>query len=374
MTERRVVPGRIFKPSTLHGRDGLLSAFLAILLARVPDTDNALLTRIKDLAKNDAALPAGDRSLRDLLHALNRFTKAVETPSPALQRGLAFLQPGTDLDLAAQKLKSIVTTMMAAVEEERITRLRSMPISERAIGELRDAVETSMLTPPGGVSLFRGFSIAKAPAHLEAEIFTSRFTGLSKAQFVDPPMEWESAGFAKQFAERVADQADARIWNVFTRLHRELVTVAARIEGPAFWGRITTLAADVGAEPMLIVSRQAEGRALRQFVYQLREPPGGLTIERKNRQDMGDAYIATVEGIDVHGADFPAGTAWLFSPYILQAVQYAELNTHGNVVTVTFEPAEDLTGILVAEFRQKALWADWPIYDIRCEDPEATDD
>src|SRR5438552_4104524 len=73
----------------------------------------------------------------------------------------------------------------------------------------------------------------------------------------------------------------------FTRLRREQVAVATRIEDPAFWQQITGLAAGVGAEPMLIVSRQAEGRALRQFVYQLREPPGGLTIER--RQDMGNS-------------------------------------------------------------------------------------
>src|SRR5262249_18059974 len=80
MTERRVVPGRTFTPSTLHGRDGLQTSLLSMLLARVSGTDDALLKRINDLAENEAALPTGDRSLRDLLLGLERFTKIIEIP------------------------------------------------------------------------------------------------------------------------------------------------------------------------------------------------------------------------------------------------------------------------------------------------------
>jgi hypothetical protein len=281
MTERRVVPGRIFTPSTLHGRDGLQAALLSMLLARVPEADEPLLTRARNLAKNEAALPAGDRSLRDLLHGLDRFTKLIETPPPVLQRGLMLLKPDADFASAGERLKSILSAMVGAIEDERTARLRARPISARAIDELRDAVENSMLRPPGGISFFRGFSIAKAPQNTEAELFTSRFNGLSKAQFVDPPMEWETVGFTKHYAELVADQAGRRVWDLFTRQRREQASVAARIEDPAFWQQVKALAQSVGAEPMLIVSRQAEGRALRRFVYQLREPPSGLTIEQK---------------------------------------------------------------------------------------------
>jgi hypothetical protein len=120
---------------------------------------------------------------------------------------------------------------------------------------------------------------------------------------------------------------------------------------------------------MLLVSRQAEGRALRKFVYKLSEAPQGLKIEQKPRQDTENSYIATVEGIDVHGADFEPGTAWLFSPFILQSVDFVELNPKGHIVSVDFEQGDDLKGSLVAEFRQRAIWNDWMIYDIKCEDP-----
>ncbi|MGE0054000.1 MAG: hypothetical protein AB7S74_07310 [Hyphomicrobium sp.] len=373
MTERRVVPGRVFTPSTLHGRDGLRAALVSMLLARVPEADDPLLSRIKDLAKNETGLPSGDRSLRDVLHGFDRLNKLLETLPHALQRGLTLLKPDADFSSAAMRLKSILTAMVATIEGERAARLRALPISEHLIGELRDAVENSILTPPGEATFFRGFSIAKAPQNPAPELITLRFNGLSKAQFVDPPMEPESSGLTKHYAKLVTDSAYQHIWNLFTLQPREPVSVASRIEELEFWQQVKDLACGVGAEPALMVSRQAEGRALKQFVYEIREPPGGLTIERKNQKDLANSYIATVEGIDVFGADFSAGSAWLFSPYILQTVEYARPEADEHIVAIRFEPGEDLIGPLVAEFRQRAVWADWPIYDIHCEDPEDTE-
>ena len=111
-----------------------------------------------------------------------------------------------------------------------------------------------MLTPTGGVPYFRGFSIDKVPQQQEGEVFTFRLNGLSKAQFVDPPMEHESLGFTKYFAGHVQQQAGHRAWNLFTRRPRTSIDISSRIEERGFWQRAKELAQDVGAEPMLIVS------------------------------------------------------------------------------------------------------------------------
>lgn len=369
MTERRVVPGRIYTPSTLRSRQDLQSALLAMLLARAPEGDDALLRRIQDFAKNDAALPAGDRSLREVLQSLDRLGKVLDAPPPILSRGLALIQPDADVAAMVERTKSIVTKIKAAIEHERTERLRAKPIDGHRIQRIRDAVDAAMTTPPGGVFFFRGFQIEKGPQYAQAELFTFSLNGLSKAQFVDPPMEWETIGFTEHFAEHVIRAAGQRVWGTFTRRPREQALVPFRIEDPAFWQQVKALAADVGAEPLLLVSRQAEGRALRQFVYQLREPPGQLTVERKRRQDMGNFYIATFEGVDVYGADFEPGIAWLFSPYVLRSVAYAYMDAEQHITSLAFRPGERLEGPLVAEFKQLATWADWPVYEIRCDDP-----
>lgn len=369
MTERRVVPGRIFTPSTLHGRYDLTSSFVSILLAKAPESDAALIKRVKDLASNEAALPDGDRSLREVLQGLDRIRKLLETPSPTLERGCSLLNPAAEYSAASEQLRSIVCTMTEAIEKERTARLRDKTIDLKAIATLRDSLEQAMLAPHGGIFFFRGFSISKAPKETPAELFTSRYPDLSKSQFVDPPMESEMIGFAKHYSDQVKNQAGRRVWQLFSQLHRQSAAITFPIEHPTFWQQAKGLASDIGPEPMLLVSRQAEGRALRQFVYSLREPPTGLTIERKSRQDIGQSYIATVEGIDVYGVDSTPGSAWLFSPYILKTVEYAILDADEHIVTVEFVPGDDLKGPLVAEFKQRATWFDWLVYDIKCEDP-----
>jgi hypothetical protein len=53
------------------------------------------------------------------------------------------------------------------------------------------------------------------------------------------------------------------------------------------------------------------------------------------------------------------------------------MDVDGHAVNVSFLPGDDLQGSLVAEFKQITVWADWPIYEINCgnpDDQEATTD
>jgi hypothetical protein len=371
MTERRVVPGRIFTPSTLHDRGGLRTALLAILLAKAPENEDAVVKRIQDLAKNEAALPNGDRSLRDTLHGFDRLLKILEVPRPNVQRGLHLLGPDADFSSASTWVKSIISSCVQTIEAERTRRLKEKPIDTRAIGDLRDAVERAMMTPPGGAPFFRGFSIEKVRDRDDAEVFTFRLNGLTKAQFVYPPMDTSTVGFAEQYAQLVTRSAGERAWRLFSRRARQSSRIPARIEEQAFWDRVKLLARDVGAEPLLIVSRHAQGRALRTVIRGIEKSRIPLTITRKAGGDIGGFYVATIEGIDVHGADFEPGKAWLFSPYLLRSLQYATIGDDDHILRVSFQPGEDgLEGPLVAEFRQQAAWADWAIYEIDCEDPD----
>ena len=207
-----------------------------MLLTKAPESDDALTKRIQDLAKNESALPTGDRSLRDVLHSFDRFLNVLETLPPVVQRGLTLLKPGADFPAASARVKSIISSMVQAIEAERTNRLREKPIDSKAIGNLRDAAERAMMTQRGGVPFFRGFSIQKTPHRDDGEVFTFRLNGLTKAQFVDPPMESETLGFTDHYAQLVTQQAGRWAWGLFTQRARETVAVPSRIEEPAFWG------------------------------------------------------------------------------------------------------------------------------------------
>lgn len=368
MTERRVVPGRVFTPSTAHGRDDLRSAILAILLAKARNADDsALQKQIEDISKNETTLPRGDRSLRDILQSLEGLLKLLEAQPPNLSRGLTLLEPDADLSASSNWLKARFSNIIQTIAEERKDRLRKKPLDSKAIDNLRLAAEAAILKPHNHVPYFKDFLVERGLDVSSGEISSFRLDGLNKAQFVDPPMESESTNFVQFYAEHVAQSAGQLLLRQFSRRQREAVTLDCQLEQPDFWERVNKLKMDVGAEPILIVSRRAYNRAMKNLVRSSNAP---FKVDRKPNRPKGGIYLATIEGVDICGDELEPGKAWLFSPYLLQLVQYAPLGEMGEIVRVTFQPGEDFQGPIIAEFIQQLTWADWPVYEINCLDPE----
>jgi hypothetical protein len=68
------------------------------------------------------------------------------------------------------------------------------------------------------------------------------------------------------------------------------------------------------------------------------------------------------------------GGGRLFSARALHAVTYAALDAENRCVNVTFEPGEEgMKGALRFRFIQSAVWADYPIFDIRLDNSEDED-
>src|SRR5690606_26268865 len=99
------------------------------------------------------------------------------------------------------------------------------------------------------------------------------------------------------------------------------------------------------------------------------KPP--VNVERKSRDDTGGLYIATIEGVDVYGADFEPGIAWLFSARSLQAVAYDAVGDSNRRVEVSFETEDGITGALLVRYRQSVEWAGLPVVEIKLRPPHA---
>lgn len=370
MTERRVVPGRIFTPSTSHGRDDLNTSLLAMVVCAAPaDGDDSVVQRIKELAEDAATLPEGDGTLRDILHRLSWFRTSLETPPPVLERGVKLVKPDKDFESARRAVLAIIASSIGVIEHVRKERLRQLPVDDTKLEALRDAVQSKLQVVPGGVPIFRGFEIEKTTKLSGIESEALRTGNLSKAQFVEPPMEPPSLNFTEVYVDVVKGYVGHRIWKLFADRSKIAVSVASRINEPAYWQEVAKLASDVGAEPVLVVSRAAEGRALRQFVHRPAAVKSPLKVERKNREDTDlNTYIATVDGIEVHGTNLPPGSAWLFSTHLLKSVRYLD-DGNGNFVRLEFVLEEGFNGALIAEFKQEVVWESWVVYEINYEDP-----
>ena len=375
MTERRVVPGRVFTPSTLHGRDGLLLSDLVILLAHVPDEgDDGLKERITALAHEEEVLPEGDGSLRDILHQLERFQSTLEQPYPALDRGLHLLSPDRDPKRSKDRLREIVNEVATAIEEKRRDRLQDRPVDPAKLERFRLAIEDALLSTEVEAPFFRGVEVGQAVEGDGAEWRDLTFSGIGKAQLTEPPMESPSSNFEEMLVSGSREMAGRHAWTTFCQRPRIEATVAGRADEEAFWRDLAPLVHQVGPEPVLVVSRNAEGRALRRFLYAPPADRPGLAIEQRPRADRGAFYIATVEGVDVFGADFAPGEAWLFSAMSLREVRYAETTPPDRHAELTFELGEEMKGTLRIRVRQALKWADTSTFELKAPAPTANED
>jgi exonuclease VII small subunit len=370
MTERRVVPGRVFTPSTLHGRDDLLLPVLAILIAATPkDGDDSLGSWAAELAGDDRVLPEGDLSLRNIVRQLERFRTTLEQAWDQLERGTAILQPDQENKRAGGRLRDIVGSVEGTIEAARSDRLKNRPVDHSKLERIRVAIEAGLMSGGTGLPFFRQVLIERSEPNDAAELRELTFE-VSKAQLVEPAMDSEPEAFEGRFASACQRRAGDHVWRSFTCRPRIRVEVKAPAEQELFWKEIANLADQVGPDPILIVSRAAEGRTVRRFKYRTGEAKPDLRIEHRPNDERDGSYIATVEGVDVYGAEFPAGTAWLFSQQALESVQYAALDHLSRLADVEFDAAEDLKGTLRVRFRQHLEWANTPIFEIMAPDPD----
>jgi hypothetical protein len=369
MTERRVVPGRVFTPSTMHGRGDLLVPDLAILLAHAPDeNDDGVLERITALAREEEALPEGDGSLRDILRRLGRFRSMLEESRPELAKGILTLADGRDLEVARERLREIVIAATAAIEAERGQRLEARAPDPTKLERIRATIETALLTEEPEVPFFRGVEVGRAARDHATEWRDITFTGIGKAQLIEPPMDPPGSGFEDMLVSGSRDMAGNIAWHAFCQRPRNEVNVGAPAEDGEFWREIAPLVAQVGPDPVLVVSRNAEGRALRRLLYAPATARPKLMIDRRPRGERRAPYIATIEDVDVFGSELPAGRVLLFSAESLKAVRYAETDPAGRYAELTFELGEELKGTLRVRVRQKLEWADTPIFELKAPD------
>jgi hypothetical protein len=372
MTERAVVTGRVFTPSTIHGREELRPAIVALLAAWLPEkADASLEQNVTDLASKVALLPDEDGSLRNILREVGSCRSILEHPSDGLLDVIARLDGKRDAGAAATQLNAVLGKIEELIGEARLKRLNAASIDQRKIDDLRNDVEAKLLGAPARVPFFSKFRIETDPSQDPANLFTARLDGFGKGQFVTPPMEQDSVNLSEALSSSVCSSAANRIWRLFTRRQRMPIEITERLEDEAFWQKAAPYVARVGPSPVLVVSITAEARSFRRFMYSDAKAQSGLRIERLPRANAEGRYIATVEGVEVHGADFEAGMAWLFSSEALQRVVYATADEHKHFVEATFEQSEGNEGSLAFRFYQRAEWQDLPIFEIKMLDPEA---
>lgn len=365
MTERHVVPGRIYTPSTLHGRGGLMSSEIAILAASVPMTgDDGLRAYMAQLSANEALWPTSDDSIRRLLNHLQRILQWLETGASGIGEGVKYVS-NAEYPESLPVLSNILKSVVDDVEAARRGRLRERAIDQQKLLELGSLFERRLLDEPLDFPFFEAFQVVRTKGSDGGTLLDFPISNVQKGQLTTPPMDYDLADFAPSLVKSAGDILWRTVWGNFLQKPRQLHDFDVTIRDVAFWEKVSALIPQVQPNPILLVSIPSEGSVLRKSLYGLSQLSEGIKIESVPTKSSKRNYIATVNGIDVFGASFPPGVSWLFSAEMLRQIDFVTLPDTDLYAAVKYVPADEETGVLRLLAKPKLDWRDTPIFELK---------
>lgn len=375
LSEKPQVSGRVYTPTTLTDREGLVSADVAVMAAFIDHSDsNRLAKRLRELAGSESKLPDSDGSLRNILHEIGRYKHVIDTQTPRLLEALDFLGSSTpEADL--HQLRSLMETANIAIDEVRTKRLADREVDPKVIEEYRTAVDAALLdTTPRG--FFKTAEIVASDDGDLGEILTFSYPTF-KARLVTPPMDNVSSRDPQSLGKRVDEWAISRSGRLggleFSEVH-----ITEDPTAVPFWTAIKPYADAVGEEPRILLPARFRSQFHRMMFDFGNSPLASLDIQKPalNRR----SYLCRVEGIDVYISREDNHAAILMSGRKLTKILYGPVEA-GQRVNVHFEPIGDveLAGDgpnererLIVKFRQSFEWDDSPVFHIML--PEQPDE
>lgn len=367
MTERRVVSGRVYTPSTKHGREDLRISWLACLLALMPpEGDENFIVSISQLCEQEDAFAEGDATLRGLLFDLRQ---AKETLVPEnrelLQRAAKAINPDILVKGRMERLAAIFEGVINTIEEQRKTRLQSRPVDEGKLNAVRERVEKA-LTSGQGIEVFSGFDIELTSEELPSK--THSISGIGKGSLTVPEMEQMASNQWEVVAHYIQNYAAHVIWSEFAERPRRKIEVQGETTYIEAIEREAARLIQEGQQPVLLVQGWSKPSWISKWFGWRAELPEGLVARRKDDIQSGH-YVGTVNEIDVYRADLVhPNQSLMFPADLLRAVKYGT-DENDRAVDIKFseEPAEE-PGKLIFHFSQKTVWAEDEVVTIEYQD------
>jgi hypothetical protein len=370
MTERRVVPGRVFTPSTINSFYDLRRYLIPILLCSVPAThDPATVEHFRSLARETQLLPGGDRALRNMLRVFEDIRSTLEKPNQELFKPVEVLAPGCNLQEATAALNRTIVAIEEAIRDERQSRLRNSVVGPDVLDALRQEMQNEIFREPIAVPYFRKIRVERGARDSSVSRVEISFK-IEKDQLVTPAMSdvaIESVG--NWLALGLRQNLHWQVFRQFALRPRVKIASASGLLDPEFWRDLSGAVTNVGSKPILIVSGNSERRALTEALYSSTRRPTDIVITSTRTSDVSGSYLATIEGVEVYADNLVDGKGWLFSSDALNRVQCFPLGMDDRFVDLAYHPVTDASGILAASYRIHADWDTRLVYEVEFKRP-----
>jgi hypothetical protein len=269
------------------------------------------------------------------------------------------------LPVSISRSRALLEAVVVAIEDKRREKIKTLAIDPLKLAHLRIVVENALLTPPAGISVFRGFKIQRTPRRSSTETFETSFPDVPKGAFTEPAMGAIPPNMDQYLARGVQSEAVRRIWRKFFTRKRRLVAVSGGIEEKLFWKTLSEYRDVVGTNPALLLGRSADQSRVRDWVIFPDKRPDWIEIKIHPAVGEKRLYIASINGVDVYrgGGDYPI----LFSAGALTLIEYQYVSQDGSIMDLHFEPnvSDVWTGSVLFRFAQALEWNESPTIEFK---------
>jgi hypothetical protein len=255
----------------------------------------------------------------------------------------------------------------AAIAEQRILRLRALPLDPQKIGALTTMLIGAMRNFGPDVHCFQGYTVVQGevPAETSQEF---RVNGIDKGDFVTPSIAAVSVNDLNDVIVDSFRQVLAQyLWSDFHRRPRETLEVGMAGYPQSYWTAVTEKLNAVGPAPSILAGHDPIGETVSDWLIRPdnRIPGHEAAYQQGHDSGWGSGYVGTVGGVDVYASDFPADKSILYSATMLQSIVYRPVTDGGTLLTVELEEHDDpFHCTVVARFCQCTTWSQAPVIEI----------
>jgi hypothetical protein len=367
MTERRVVPGRVYSSWGADGVDKLRPFLLAIMAAHFQTNEVERTTWLDWFVANNQIFKGGDHSIRAVIYEVQTLARLIEegAQNDDFDGALSTLVPTVGVAARRAELKSFLDAIAQRLTNQRIERLRTTAVDPANIDRVRNALRTALLKRGPEVFPFHGFEIQRGVSvTTDARVHT--LGGIDKGQFVSPPMSDMSLDdILSMTVDIERDYLAGEVWREFFARPREEHSLDISVPAANRWRVILDQAPRVGPRPTLLVPYEPFGEEISSWTY-LRDRPQEFNVEHV--ADMpsgaGAGYVGTIDGLHVYQLNGLSNRAILCSGRCLRSVTYQLLSDRNDLVDVSLEEGENPER---SEFRMRTAqvvdWSNDPILE-----------
>lgn len=371
LSERKVVPGRGYTPSTSHELDDLRSFQLAILMSLAdPNTSADLPTNLEGSIISISRLPGTDKPARSLKWKLGEFRKWLGKMPVAewLPVLTGFTKTDADVDNFDGRKTAINDLLAAAldlVQKERTARVEKLAVQQGKIDELAGAIDNRVFGKDGHTFPLCKFTIDPGPSDLEkTTIFEQR--NYEKGSLTEPRMAYPISNETESFSSAIAQTINACLLDdIFSATTVENIAIADHAH---YWETVKEKGAelaDQGLEPLLLVRSKVEPPWIQRWIWDRGSradtpKPEDLSVSR-DPSELTKGYVATFNRIKVQIAPIEQNVSFILPREIFQSLEI-QTCANGHRIDIQFQQDDDpWHGNLVFSWAHKLRVPPYPI-------------